>query len=75
MMAAYFSFVTTQMFEGETRLPKRSTVSCNRVFPTPSTSINCFGFSEVLIGQKRLPTPPAIMTKWLFILAIIFLLC
>ena len=26
-------------------------------------SINCLGFSGVLIGQKRLPTPPAIITR------------
>ena len=27
--------------------------------------MNCFGFSRVLTGQKRLPTPPAMIIKWL----------
>ena len=29
--------------------------------PTPITSMNCFGESGVDIGQKRLPTPPAMI--------------
>ena len=62
-MAAYFSLVTTHTFSAGTNWPKRSTVNCNSVLPVPSTSINCFGFSAVLMGQKRLPTPPAMMTR------------
>ena len=30
--------------------------------PLPRTSTNCFGYSGVLIGQKRLPMPPAMIT-------------
>ena len=42
---------------------KRSTVSCIRLLPHPVTSMNCLGHSGVLMGQKRLPMPPAMIRK------------
>lgn len=65
-ISTYFALVTTQKFcLGQTPL-KRSTVSCIKVRPQPNISMNCLGYSGVLSGQKRLPTPPAIITIWLF---------
>jgi Na+-transporting NADH:ubiquinone oxidoreductase subunit NqrB len=61
---AYFSDVSTHIFSTGQIPEKRSTVSCNNDLPQPKTSINCLGQSDVLIGQKRLPTPPAIITTW-----------
>ena len=64
-MSVYFREVTTQILRTSIELRKRSTVNCNRLFPIPSISRNCLGYSGVLIGQKRLPIPPAIITSWL----------
>src|SRR5574344_401278 len=70
-MLTYALLVTIHTFSGLHIPLNLSTVSCSSDFPTPSTSINCLGFSTVLMGQNRLPTPPAIMTRWLFLLPII----
>ena len=64
-IGAYFSEVSTHIFSTGHIPEKRSTVNCNSVLPQPSTSMNCLGQSDVLIGQIRLPTPPAIITTWL----------
>ena len=55
--------VTTHTFSMGITSEKRSTVNCSRLFPTPKTSMNCLGISGVLIGQRRLPTPPAMTIK------------
>lgn len=59
----YFLLVTIHTFDGGHTVANLSSVSCNNERPVPSTSINCFGFSSVLIGQNLLPTPPAMMTR------------
>ena len=51
----------------------RSAVSWISDLPMPITSMNCLGYCGVLIGQKRLPMPPAMMTTW-FCIVFIWLL-
>ncbi len=36
----------------------------DEAFPVPRMSRNCFGVERRLIGQKRLPTPPAMMMQY-----------
>jgi len=54
--------VTTYMFSEGQIFDNLSNVCCISVFPVPKTSINCFGCFVLLIGQNRLPIPPAIIT-------------
>ena len=42
---------------------KRSNVWRIKLFPVPNTSKNCLGCERRLIGQKRLPIPPAMMMQ------------
>ena len=70
-MSTYFLLVTIHVLSISQMPLKRSTVICKRDLPTPNTSMNCLGISSVLIGQNLLPTPPAIITKWFIICAII----
>lgn len=50
-----------RMRSGGARVRKRSKVSRSKDLPTPRMSRNCLGVSSVEAGQKREPTPPAIM--------------
>ena len=60
---SYILDVTTHVFSMGQRPENLSNVICSNDRPTPSTSRNCFGRSALLMGQKRLPMPPAIITK------------
>ena len=62
-LSAYLADVTTHTFSTGTMPPKRSYVNCRSVLPHPITSTNCLGLSCVLMGQKRVPAPSAMMTK------------
>src|ERR1700759_5534228 len=42
---------------------KRFNVCCRSVSFEAPNERSCFGFFEVLLGQKRVPLPPAITTK------------
>ena len=54
--------VTTKVLSRGTRFANLSTVFCKKDFSVPATCRNCFGRETVLIGQKRVPFPPAIIT-------------
>jgi len=62
MSALYRALVTTYMRSAGTMGSSRSAVIWMRVRPRSRMSRNCFGRPERLIGQKREPTPPAMMT-------------
>ena len=63
IICLYMIFVTINIFSIGTIGRKRSTVICSKLLPVPKKSKNCFGFSSLLYGQKRLPTPPAMITQ------------
>ena len=69
------SQVTMKMFSFGHMDAMRRYVCCMSVCPVPVRSRNCLGFSVVLSGQNRPPSPPAIiMQKWfLFMSVIIFI--
>jgi hypothetical protein len=67
-IGTYAALVTTQKFDIGHSGANLSTVIWIIVFPAPSTSTNCLGYSGVLIGQNLLPTPPAIITTWFCII-------
>ena len=49
------------------KMSRREEVGWGNVLPQRRMSKNCFGFSSEDKGQKRLPTPPAKITKWVFL--------
>ena len=62
-MSTYADEVTTMIFCSGTIFRNRSYVSWMKLLPIPRMSRNCLGMEFLLIGQKRLPTPPAIITQ------------
>ena len=61
-ICTYGSLVTTQKLLIGQMTENLSTVIWIIVLPQPITSMNCLGYSGVLIGQNLLPIPPAIIT-------------
>src|SRR5262249_61999018 len=43
---------------------KRASVRASSVAGSRPKASSCFGRPEVLLGQKRVPLPPAITTRW-----------
>ena len=55
--------VTTRKFSTGTMAAKRSKVERMNDFPVPRMSRNCLGLTCRLMGQKRVPMPPAMITQ------------
>jgi hypothetical protein len=52
--------VRIKIFSVGTLFSSLEKVDCNKLFPEPNISWNCFGKAALLTGQNREPTPPAI---------------
>ena len=64
IIGSYISLVMRMILSTGTMPCIRSNAVCSKLRPVPKKSRNCLGFSALLKGQKRLPTPPHMITQY-----------